>query len=166
MIDVPSEVISCNLQQLLGIWRNRDIFLRSPNILSRTAEHFSRTAEHFSVAFDVIWAVQVNPLLNDFCGEALFGARPQVFSQIKQLLLMASLSEYFICTAESHPYSKGNREFALSIIRGSKKSNIGNRGDELRGAQVIRSYSMLQLLSHPHPLPGWLAATQATSPLF
>ena len=54
MIDVPSEVISCNLQQLLGIWRNRDIFLRSPNILSRTAEHFSRAAEHFSVAFDVI----------------------------------------------------------------------------------------------------------------
>ena len=84
MIDVPSEVISCNLQQLLGIWRNRDIFLRSPNILSRTAEHFSRPAEHFSVAFDVISAVQVNPLLNDFCGEALFGARPQVFSQIKQ----------------------------------------------------------------------------------
>ena len=73
MIDVPSEVISCNLQQLLGIWRNRDIFLRSPNILSRTAEHFSRPAEHFSVAFDVISAVQVNLLLNDFCGEALFG---------------------------------------------------------------------------------------------
>ena len=42
------------------------------------------------------------------------------------------------------------------MIRGSKKSNIGNRGDELRGAQVIRSYSMLQLLSHPHPLPSLL----------
>ena len=75
MIDVPSEVISCNLQQLLGIWRNRDIFLRSPNILSRTAEHFSRADEHFSVAFDVISTVPVNPQLNDFGGGA-FCQRP------------------------------------------------------------------------------------------
>ena len=75
MIDVPSEVISCNLQQLLGIWRNRDIFLRSPNILFRTAEHFSRADEHFSVAFDVISTVAVNPQLNDFGGGA-FCQRP------------------------------------------------------------------------------------------
>ena len=97
MIDVPSEVISCNLQQLLGIWRNRDIFLRSPNILSRTAEHFSRTAEHFSrtaehfsVAFDVISAVQVNLLLNDVCGEALFGRDLKYFYKSKLVVLFVS----------------------------------------------------------------------------
>ena len=61
----------------------------------------------------------------------------------------------FVPTRVAH-IEKETDSLHYSIIRGSKKSNIGNRGDELRGAQVIRSYSMLQLLSHPHPLPSLL----------
>ena len=102
-----------------------------------------------------------------FVARPFFGQTSSIFTNpVKQhfatafdgfLARLFFISEYYNSTKESCLKRK-QRVCTCTIIRGSKKSNIGNRGDELRGAQVIRSYSMLQLLSHPHPLPGLLLA--------